>query len=327
MKFSIDNKITEKNSLEAIKYLFETENIAHQSIIIYQLNNFLKNTKVLLNLRNYIYKNSNKIKSVSHTLDTCGTGGDGLQTLNISTSVALLLSSIGIPIAKHGNRAASSMSGSSDIISQLNIKIENDEKKIHKYFKKNNFIYLNAPHFYPELRKVANVRKLFQTKTIFNYMGPTLNPLKAKYQLLGTFNKSSAEILNKILSNINLKNYNIFYSHDGLDEISIFSPATFYKKINGKTVKETISNHKYKKYFSSKPKFKDIKGKDPKYNADRLIELFQGKKDSYRDIVIINALHAIQLIKPNLSFDNYFEQLSYALDNNIAINHLKNLQK
>ena len=82
-------------------------------------------------------------------------------------------------------------------------------------------------HFLPDLKKVANVRKMFQSKTIFNYMGPTLNPLKAKYQLLGTFNKSSAEILNKILSNINLRGYSIFYSHDGLDEISIFSPTTF----------------------------------------------------------------------------------------------------
>ena len=130
---------------------------------------------------------------------------------------ALLLSSIGVPIAKHGNRAASSMSGSSDIVSHLNIRIETDEKKIHKLFKKNNFVYLNAPLFYPDLKKVANVRKMFETKTIFNYMGPTLNPLKAKYQLLGTFNRFSAEILNKILFNINLKSYNIFYSHEGLD--------------------------------------------------------------------------------------------------------------
>ena len=327
MKFNIETKITEKNSLEAIKYLFETENITHQSIIIYQLNNFIKNTKVLLNLRNYIYKNSNKVKSVPYSLDTCGTGGDGLQTLNISTSVALLISSVGIPIAKHGNRAASSLSGSSDIISQLNVKIEDNEKKIHKFFNKNNFIYLNAPLFYPDLKKVANVRKMFQSKTIFNYMGPTLNPLKAKYQLLGTFNKSSAEILNKILSNINLRGYSIFYSHDGLDEISIFSPTTFYKYHNGKTLKKTISNQKYKKYFSSKPNFEEIKGKDPKYNANRLIELFQGRKDSYRDIVIINAIHAMKVIKPKLKFDDCFEQLNYALDNDIAINHLRNLQK
>ena len=327
MKFSIDNKITEKNSLEAIKYLFETENLVHQSIVIYQLNNFIKNKKVLLNLRSYIYKNSNKIKNVPFSLDTCGTGGDGLQTLNISTSVALLLSSIGVPIAKHGNRAASSMSGSSDIVSHLNIRIETDEKKIHKLFKKNNFVYLNAPLFYPDLKKVANVRKMFQTKTIFNYMGPTLNPLKAKYQLLGTFNRFSAEILNKILFNINLKSYNIFYSHDGLDEISIFSPTTFYKKQNGKSLRKTISNEKYKKYFSSKPSFKNIKGKDPKYNADRLIELFLGRKDSYRDIVIINAIYGMQLIKPNLSFDDCFEQLNHALDSSIAINHLKKLQK
>ncbi len=327
MKFTIDKIITNKNARDAIDYLFKSENLAHQAIIIHQLNNFINDNKVLIILRDYIYKNSNKIKSYSNSLDTCGTGGDGMKTLNISTSVALLISSVGIPIAKHGNRAASSSSGSSDIISELNIKSEKNELKIHQNIRKNNFAYLNAPLFYPDLGKIAQVRKLIQTKTIFNYMGPTLNPLGAKYQILGTINKQSAKIMAGILQRINLKNFSVFYSHDGLDEISIFSPTTFFFKKDKRIIKKTISNRKFSKYLCKKPNFKDIKGKLPKYNAKRLIELFQGKKDSYRDMVIINSIYAMMVIKPKLKFDDCYDILTNAIDNGDTYKHLESIKK
>ena len=327
MKYKIDTLITKYNAKEAIKYLFKTENIAHQAIIIHQLNKFINDADVLIILRNYIYKNSNKIKKYSNSLDTCGTGGDGLKTLNISTTVALLLSSVGIPIAKHGNRAASSDSGSSDIIGKLNIKSEKSEFRLHQNIKKNKFTYLNAPLFYPDLAKVAQVRKLIQTKTIFNYMGPTLNPLGAKYQILGTINKSSAQIMTKILSRINLKGFNVFYSHDGLDEISLFSPTTFFIKKDMKISKKTVSNKIYNKYLSKIPNFKDIKGKLPEYNANRLIELFSGKKDTYRDMVIINSIYAMMIIKSKLKFNDCYEILNHSIDKGYALNHLEKLRK
>lgn len=327
MKYKIDTLITKYNAKEAIKYLFGTENIAHQAIIIHQLNKFINDADVLIILRNYIYKNSYKIKKYSNSLDTCGTGGDGLKTLNISTTVALLLSSVGIPIAKHGNRAASSDSGSSDIIGKLNIKSEKSEFKLHQNIKKNKFTYLNAPLFYPDLAKVAQVRKLIQTKTIFNYMGPTLNPLGAKYQILGTINNSSAQIMTKILSRINLKGFSVFYSHDGLDEISLFSPTTFFIKKDMKIIKKTVSNKIYNKYLSKIPNFKDIKGKLPEYNANRLIELFSGKKDTYRDMVIINSIYAMMIIKSKLKFNDCYEILNHSIDKGYALNHLEKLRK
>ncbi len=327
MKYKIDIQLTKSNAREAIKYLFETENIAHQAIIVHQLNNFINDTDILVMLRNYIYKNSYKIKKFTNSIDTCGTGGDGLKTLNISTTVALLLSSIGVPVAKHGNRAASSDSGSSDIIGKLNIKSEKSEFKIHQNMKYKKFTYLNAPLFYPNLAKVAQVRKLIQTKTIFNYMGPTLNPLGAKYQILGTINKSSAQIMTKILSRINLKSFNVFYSHDGLDEISLFSPTTFYIKKGIKISKRTISNKFYDKYLNKIPNFDDIKGKLPEYNASRLIEFFSGKKDTYRDMVIINSIYAMMVIKPKLKFNECFEILTDAIDNGYALKHLEKIRK
>ena len=327
MKFNINIAVNEKNIKEAIKYLFNTDNYSHQAIILYQLNNYLNNSKVLLTLRDYIYKNSNRIKSYPNSLDTCGTGGDGLKTLNISTTVALLLSSMNIPIAKHGNKAASSNSGSTDIINQLNIKNETNVNKIHQKIKKERFVYLNAPLFYPELGKVAQIRKLLGIKTIFNYMGPTLNPLRAKYQILGTTNKDSAEIMVKILSNINLKGFTVFYSQDGMDEISIFSPTYFYFQNGKKITKKKVSNKIYEKYLNKKPNFNEIKGKDPKYNANRLIQLFQGKKDSYRDIVVINSIYGMKTINPNMNFNNCYDLINSTLDNGIALKHLQKLQK
>ena len=326
MKYTINTLITKTNAKKAIEYLFSSENLAHQAIIIHQLNNFIKNTDMLIILRDYIYKNSNKIKKYPNSLDTCGTGGDGLKTLNISTTVALLISSVGITVAKHGNRAASSDSGSSDIIKELKINTENNVLKIHRDIKNNNFSYLNAPLFYPELAKVAQVRKLIQTKTIFNYMGPTLNPLGAKYQILGTVNNSSATIMSKILSKINLKGFKVFYSHDGLDEISIFSPSTFFIKKGSGVIKKTVSNKIYDKYLCKKANFNDIKGKLPAYNANRLVEMFQGKKDSYRDIVIINSIYAMMTIKNNLKFDECYEILTDAIDKGKALNHLEKLK-
>ena len=327
MKFNIGDKVTKKNVKYVFKYLFQTDNITHQAIIIHQLNKLINDSDILLSLRNYIFKNSNKIKQYPNSLDTCGTGGDGLKTLNISTTVAILLSSVGIPIAKHGNRAASSLSGSSDIISELKIPNERHSKKIIKRISNDKFVYLNAPLFYPNLSRVGEVRKKIGIKTIFNYMGPTLNPLGAKFQILGTIDKGSAEIMSKILSKIKNKKFTIFFSEDGLDEISIFAPTNFYFKKEKSITKRKISHMVYKKYLTSKLNFKDIKGGLPSYNANRLIELFQGKKDSYRDITIINSIYAMQTIKPDYQFDNCFEILSNSLDNSIALNHLNEIKK
>ena len=131
--YNINTDINPKNLNLAINYLFNTENISHQAIIINELTKKIQSKEVLISLRKYIYSNSNKIKTYGNSLDTCGTGGDGLKTLNISTTVAILLSSVGVPIAKHGNRAASSNSGSSDVINELGINNPSKSNEIHKH--------------------------------------------------------------------------------------------------------------------------------------------------------------------------------------------------
>jgi anthranilate phosphoribosyltransferase len=312
---------------EAIDFVFSSNNPVHQGLIISKLNENMYNAKLIDEFRKYIKKRSIKIKPFYNSLDTCGTGGDGKKTLNISTTVALLLASIGIKISKHGNRAASSLSGSSDILNELGIKMEFKEEKIMKNLDKNNFAYLNAPNFYPILKNVAETRKLLGFKTFFNMIGPTLNPLQTKYQIIGTFNEKSCKAIAEILLKNKLKNFKVFTSDDGLDEISIFSNTTIWEKTtNDKIRKKKINHHKFRKYLSQKSlSFEDIKGKEPKYNAKKLINFFEGKKNSYRDIVIINAIYGILTVDQNKQFDEAYEMLVSSIDSKQSLDHLNKI--
>ena len=229
------------NLKKAIELIFTSDNQIHTGLMISKLNENMYDSEMINKVRNYIKKNSIKIKPYPNSLDTCGTGGDGKKTLNISTTVGLLIASTGIKISKHGNRAASSLSGSSDILNELGFKMENNENRIHKSIKKHNFTYLNAPNFYPILKNVGVVRKSLGFKTFFNMMGPTLNPLQANYQIVGAFNEKAAKTIAEILLMNKLKNFKVFSSEDGLDEISIFSPTTVWQKTkNNKIEKKKI---------------------------------------------------------------------------------------
>ena len=315
------------NLNEAIDFIFSSDNPVHQGLIISKLNQDMYNPQLIDEFRKYIKKKSTKIKPFYNSLDTCGTGGDGKKTLNISTTVALLLASIGIKISKHGNRAASSLSGSSDILNELGIKMEFKEDKIFKSLEKNNFTYLNAPNFYPILKNVAETRKLLGFKTFFNMIGPTLNPLQTKYQIIGTFNEKSCKTIAEILLKNKLKNFKVFTSDDGLDEISIFSNTTVLEKTkNNQIKKKKINHHKFRKYLSQKNlSFEDVKGREPKYNAKKLINFFEGKKNSYRDIVIINAIYGILTIDQNKQFDEAYEMLVSSIDSKQSLDHLNKI--
>ncbi|MDC1316101.1 anthranilate phosphoribosyltransferase [Alphaproteobacteria bacterium] len=314
---------------EVINFIFSTNNLAHQGLMISKLNENMYNSELINEIRKYIKKKSIEIKPYTNSLDTCGTGGDGKKTLNISTTVALLISSIGIKVSKHGNGAASSLSGSSDILNELGIKMENKEIKIHENLKKNNFTYLNAPNFYPILKNVSEIRKLLGFKTFFNMIGPTLNPLKTNYQIIGTFNEKSCKAIAEILLKNKLKNFKVFTSDDGFDEISIFSNTTMWEKSkDNKIIRKKIDHNKFKKYLSKKNlSFEDIKGRDPKYNAKKLINLFEGKKNSYRDMVIINAIYGVMTIDQTKKFDETYEMLTSSIDSKRSLDHLNNICK
>ena len=182
----------------------------------------------------YVLRNKSKRVNVKDCIDTCGTGGDGMNTLNISTASALLLSSMGIKVAKHGNKAVSSKCGSGDVLEALNIKIDLEPKDIEEQIKKNNFGFMFAPNYHSAMRYVGPTRKKIGKRTIFNMIGPLSSPALVNRQVVGVFDKKLLKIFANALSNLNIKFAWIVNSEDGLDEISPYSKTNVVQLKNGK---------------------------------------------------------------------------------------------
>ncbi|MDA7704848.1 anthranilate phosphoribosyltransferase, partial [Candidatus Pelagibacter sp.] len=182
----------------------------------------------------YVLRNKSKRVNVKDCIDTCGTGGDGMNTLNISTASALLLSSMGIKVAKHGNKAVSSKCGSGDVLEALNIKIDLKPKDIEEQIEKNNFGFMFALNYHSAMRFVGPTRKKIGKRTIFNMIGPLSSPALVDRQVVGVFDRKLLKIFANALSNLNIKFAWIVNSEDGLDEISPYSKTNVVQLKNGK---------------------------------------------------------------------------------------------
>ena len=214
-------------------------------------------------------KRMKTIQAPKNSIDVCGTGGDKLNTLNISTAVCFVVAAAGIPVAKHGNKAISSKSGSADIFSELGIK---------------NLCFLFAPFFHGALKNLAEIRKSLGVPTIFNFLGPLLNPANTQFQLVGV---SRFDVIEKMAACLQAKSY-IVHGFDGMDEITLSDNS--YLFCDGR--KEVIDPTKF---GLKKVSLDELRGGDPSYNAQRLIALLQGEKSPYRDIVILNSAFALKL--------------------------------
>ena len=168
----------------------------------------------------HVLREKSKRVNIKNCLDTCGTGGDGKNTLNISSASALLLASMGIKIAKHGNKAVSSKCGSGDVLEALGININLEPKQIEEQINKNNFGFMFAPNYHSAMKYVGPTRKKIGKRTIFNLIGPLSSPALVKRQVVGVFDKKLLKIFAKALKNLNVEFAWIVNSEDGLDEIS-----------------------------------------------------------------------------------------------------------
>jgi len=238
-----------------------------------------------------------KMKKVSvpfDVIDVCGTGGDGLNTLNVSTAVCFVLASLGVKVAKHGNKGVSSKSGSADIFSELGIEFDDSQEKIIASLEEKNLSFLFAPYFHGALKNVAGIRKSLGIPTIFNFLGPLLNPTNTNTQLIGV---SRHDLMGKMLEAAKFFNENsrIYMVHgfDGMDEITITDNSYLIKLQDGEIKNEEIINPE--DYGINKVSLKEIEGQDPKYNATKLKGLLSGEKSAYFDIVALNAAFALEL--------------------------------
>ncbi|MDC0073464.1 anthranilate phosphoribosyltransferase [Alphaproteobacteria bacterium] len=262
------------------------------------------------------------INSPSNAIDTVGTGGDGLGTYNISTACAFVVSSLGIPIAKHGNRSVTSKSGASDVLKELGVNIEAEIHIIEKSLNEINITFLNAPKHHPTMKNVATVRKDLGVRTIFNLLGPLVNPANVNRQLIGVYNHNLLDKFAQVLNNLGTKHSWVVHGSDGLDEITT-TGKTFVAEVFENKIRKFEINPE--NYGITLTKIQNLVGGTPKENATAIIDLFNGKKNSYRDIVTINSAAAILISGKSKSIEEGIALANKSLDNGLAMNSLKKL--
>ena len=270
----------------------------------------------------YVLREKSKRVNVNDCVDTCGTGGDGMNTLNISTASALLLASMGIKVAKHGNKAVSSKCGSGDVLEALNIKIDLDPKDIEEQINKNNFGFMFAPNYHNAM-KFVGTRKKIGKRTIFNMIGPLSSPALVKRQVVGVFDKKLLKIFANALNNLNIKFAWIVNSVDGLDEISPYDKTNVIQLKDNRISEITINP---KDLNINADNFDNLLGDDAKFNANKMINIFKGEDNDFSKAVCLNAAAGLVVAEKHLVFNNAYEDARKHILSGKTFEHLSKIQ-
>ncbi|MHB1204202.1 MAG: anthranilate phosphoribosyltransferase [Rhodospirillaceae bacterium] len=231
-----------------------------------------------------------KVDAPADAIDTVGTGGDHSGTFNISTAVALVTAACGVPVAKHGNRAATSKSGAADVLAELGVNLDVTPETVARALKETNIGFLFAPNHHSAFKHVAEVRKQLGIRTIFNLMGPLCNPAGAKRQLVGVFARKWMMPMAEALALLGSERAWVVHGSDGLDEITTTGPTYAVELLDGglRTFEIVPEDAGLKR---AKPE--DLKGGDAATNAAALRTLLHGRGGPYRDIVVLNTAAAL----------------------------------
>ena len=271
----------------------------------------------------YVLRNKSKRVNIDNCIDTCGTGGDGKNTLNISTASALLLASMGIKIAKHGNKAVSSKCGSGDVLERLKIKIDLEPNDVENQISKNNFGFMFAPNYHSAMRFVGPTRKKIGKRTIFNMIGPLSSPALVQRQVVGVFDKKLLKIFAEGLKNLNIKFAWIANSEDGLDEISPYAKTNITQLKNGKISEITIDPIELKIEAES---FDKLLGNDAKFNANKIIDIFNGEDNDFSKAVCLNAAAGLIVSEKQDKFYDAYNNTREHILSGKTYKYLKKLQ-
>jgi anthranilate phosphoribosyltransferase len=231
-----------------------------------------------------------RVKAPAEAIDTCGTGGDGSGSFNVSTAVALVVAALGVPVAKHGNRALSSKSGSAEVLAQLGVNIDAEPAVLERCLQQARIAFMMAPRHHAAMRHVGPVRLELGTRTIFNLLGPLANPAGASRQLLGVFDARWVAPMAHVLRNLGSTRVWVVHGGDGLDEITT-TTTTRVAELRDGTVREFTVAPEDAGLPRAQPD--DLKGGDPAHNAAALRMLLSGAAGPYRDIVVLNAAAAL----------------------------------
>lgn len=252
-------------------------------------------------------------------LEIVGTGGDHSNSFNISTTSSLVISAAGVPVAKHGNRAASSKSGAADVLEALGVKISIDPQKSAQVLQKIGLCFLFAQNYHLSMKYVAPVRKELTIRTIFNILGPLTNPAGANMELMGVYEESLVEPLARVLANLGVKKAMVVYGQDGLDEISLSAPTTVCEVNNGSFQSYVITPEQFG--FTRCQK-EELTGGSPQENAEIALRILKGEKGPKRDAVVLNSAAAVHIAK-GISMEEAVRQVEETIDSHRALVQLE----
>jgi anthranilate phosphoribosyltransferase len=226
------------------------------------------------------------IGAPENAIDVCGTGGDGLSTLNVSTAVAFVVAACGVPVAKHGNRSMSSQTGAADVLQALGFHVELEPAAAEACLAETGFCFLFAPHYHTAMKHVAPVRRELGFRTIFNLIGPLSNPAGVRRQLMGVFSREWIEPVAAVLRELGTQAAWVVHSADGMDEISIAAP-THVMKLEG----DSVAQHQIvpEDAHLSRSPISAIAGGGAEENARAIRDVLGGTPSAFRDIVLLNA--------------------------------------
>lgn len=223
-------------------------------------------------------------------LEIVGTGGDGSNSFNISTTAALIISAAGVPVAKHGNRAASSRSGAADCLEALGVNILISPQKSQRILEKIGICFLFAQKYHTAMKYVAPIRKELGIRTVFNILGPLANPARASMQVMGVYDESMIEPMAKVLYNLGVSRGMVVYGQDRLDEISISAPTSVCEIENGTFHRYTMTPEQFGMERCAK---EELLGGTPQENARITRAVLSGEKGARRDAAVLNAAAAL----------------------------------
>ena len=315
-------------SFEESKILFSElmEGKHNESSIIDILENLLAKGETKDELAGGIYvlrKKASKVNTDENTIDTCGTGGDGQNSLNISTAAAIVLASMGVRVAKHGNKAVSSNCGSADVLEALKINIYFNPKESEESIQKFNFAFMFAPNYHSAMKYVGPARKKMGKKTIFNLIGPLSSPAQVKRQVIGVFNKKWMKPFAEALKENGVVHAYIVHSDDGMDEISPFE-KTNVVELKGNSITQFSIDPKSLGLNSANKE--NLKGRNAEYNSEKIIEIYQGKNNEFSQAVALNVAAGLIVSGKENDFKTSFKNATEYLNSGKVFQHLTKIQ-
>ncbi|MFE8695941.1 anthranilate phosphoribosyltransferase [Cytobacillus sp. FJAT-53684] len=261
-------------------------------------------------------------KRIPSIMDNCGTGGDGVKSFNISTTSAFVIAGAGIPVAKHGNRSISSKTGSADVLEHLGIDLTLPPEATEEILEKVGIVFLFAPYFHPQLKRIMKVRKDLRIPTVFNLIGPLTNPVDLETQLLGIYRRDMVVLFAEVLKKLGRKRAIVINGAGYMDEASLQGENYLAILENGMITEKVLHPEEFGLPIYAND---SIRGGDAKENAEILLKVLKGERGAYRETVLLNAGIGIYTAGKADSIQKGLELAKESIDSGAALHKLEQL--